>query len=209
MYVKDVKEGLVLSWDWMWAWVSQWGFFGVFLVSFIGSLSIIVPIPYTVIIFTLGLNGWNPLVLAASGGLGSALGELSGYALGYYGGKVISRERRRKMEYFVKLFGRYGPLLVFIFALTPLPDDLLFIPLGLLRYKFINMFIPCLLGKTLMCYILAGFGNVAKNVLLQLFGEENMLLTTIVTAVLLMVIFIILLRVDWEELFEKYVVKHK
>jgi len=194
-----------LSWEWLSTLATQWGFFGVFFTSFLGALSIIVPIPYTVIIFTLGMKGWNPLLLAVSGGLGSALGELSGYALGYYGGKIISEERRRKMEFFVKMFGRYGPVLVFIFALTPLPDDLLFIPLGLLRYKLLNMFIPCLLGKALMCYILAAFGNIAKDFLLPLIGEENMMTTTVITAILLTIIFVILLKVDWEKLFEKYV----
>lgn len=198
-----------MSWDWMFVLVNQLGFFGVFLASFIGALSIIVPIPYTVIIFTLGLGGWNPILLALAGGFGSALGEFSGYAVGYYGGKIISEKRRRKMEYFVKMFGRYGPLLVFVFALTPLPDDLLFIPLGLLRYKFLNMFVPCVLGKTLMCFILAGFGKVAKDVLLPFIGEENMMLTTVITAVLLTLIFIALLKVDWEKLFEKYVAKEE
>lgn len=196
-----------MSWDWMWALANQLGFFGVFLASLLGALSIFVPIPYTVIIFTLGLRGWNPLFLALAGGLGSALGEFSGYALGYYGGKVISEKRRRKMEYFVKMFGRYGPLLVFVFALTPLPDDLLFIPLGLLRYKFVKVFIPCFLGKVLMCFLLAAFGNAVKDILLPSIGEENMMFTTLVSAVLLTIIFIALLKVDWEKLFEKYVAK--
>jgi len=189
--------------------VSQFHFFGVFLISFIGALSIIVPIPYTVVIFTLGLNGWNPVFLAIAGGLGSALGEISGYALGYYGGKIISEKRRRKMEYFVKMFGRYGPFFIFLFALTPLPDDLLFIPLGLLRYKFVNVFFPSFLGKTLMCFLLAAFGNAVKDVLLPSIGEENMVLITVTTAILLTIVFIALLKVDWEKLFEKYVAKEK
>jgi len=205
LFIQLKEEGFNLSWEWLSTLATQWGFFGVFLTSFLGALSIIVPIPYTVIIFTLGMKGWNPLLLAVSGGLGSAFGELSGYALGYYGGKIISEERRRKMEFFVKMFGRYGPVLVFIFALTPLPDDLLFIPLGLLRYKLLNMFIPCLLGKALMCYILAAFGNITKDFLLPLIGEENMMTTTVITAILLTIIFVILLKVDWEKLFEKYV----
>ena len=58
------------------------------------------------------------------------------------------------MNYMVKLFDRYGPAAIFFFALTPLPDDLLFIPLGVMRYPFLKAFIPALFGKTLMMFIL-------------------------------------------------------
>ncbi|RLI20952.1 hypothetical protein DRO45_03000, partial [Candidatus Bathyarchaeota archaeon] len=55
------------------------------------------------------------------------------------------------------------------------------------------------------CYILAAFGNITKDFLLPLIGEENMMTTTVITAILLTIIFVILLKVDWEKLFEKYV----
>ncbi len=53
------------------------------------------------------------------------------------------------MKYMVKLFDKYGPATIFLFALTPLPDDLLFIPLGVMRYPFWKAFIPALFGKML------------------------------------------------------------
>jgi membrane protein YqaA with SNARE-associated domain len=194
--------------DWM-NFLLQFGYLGVFFVSFIGAASIIVPIPYTFVILWLSMSGsMNPLLLAIAGGTGSAIGEFSGYVLGYYGRNIIGKERQRKMNYMVKILNRYGPIAIFLFALTPLPDDLLFIPLGILRYSFIKAFIPCFLGKLLMCGILAYGGQLYYDVLRNVFGEmtwEMELLTSIITAVVLVLILVALFKIDWEKVLEKYV----
>jgi len=172
-------------------------------MSFIGASSIIFPIPYTIVIFLIA-SQYDPILLAVSGGTGAALGELTGYLLGFYGQRILSEERRRKMEALVKLFGRYGPLAIFIFALTPLPDDLLFIPLGIMRYRPIKAFVPALLGKIFMIFILAYFGRIGANVVLMIFGEGNMWVGMAITAVLLAIVLVLLLRVDWEKVLQKY-----
>ena len=201
---------------WVWQigeWVKSapphYQFLGVFFISFVGSLSIIFPIPYTLVILTLGSAGLNPVLLTVAGGLGSAIGEFSGYALGYYGARFVSKERRRKMNFFVKIFDKYGPLAVFLFALTPLPDDLLFIPLGILRYKFWKTFIPCLVGKFLMCFLLAYFGNLFRDLAILIFGEEESWIGMAITVAALLVVVYVLLKVDWEKIFEKYAGKRR
>ena len=184
----------------------QYSYFGVFVLSFVGTASIIIPIPYTLIIFTLSLTGqWNSSLLIIAGGLGSALGELTGYALGYFGRRIVSEERQRKMTYLVRVFDRYGPLAIFVFALTPLPDDLLFIPLGIMKYKFYKAFIPSLIGKLLMIFILVNSGNIAGNIFVSLFGEGGTLWGMIITTILLIVVIFALYRIDWEKLLRKYV----
>jgi membrane protein YqaA with SNARE-associated domain len=181
----------------------------VFAISFIGTASIIIPIPYTVLILTLSLSSaeWDPILLTISAGFGSALGEMVGYGLGYFGRKIVSEERQRKMEYLVKIFDRYGPLAIFVFALTPLPDDLLYIPLGLLKYKFYKAFIPTLIGKVLMIFIIVYFGRTARDTILLLFGESGAAIAIIITAILLFIIVIAMYRIDWERVFYKYVAK--
>lgn len=191
--------------EWLRNLAIQLGYPGVFLVSLIGAVSIVYPIPYTLVILWMGAI-LNPFFVAIAGGLGSAIGELFGYTLGYYGRAIISKERRRKMDYMLKVFNRYGPLAIFIFALTPLPDDLLFIPLGILRYKLLKIFIPSLLGKISMSFILAYGGQIFTNIIETLFGGSS-LLTTIVTSVLLILIMIVMLKIDWEKIFEKQVAK--
>ena len=183
----------------------QFRYAGVFLVSFIGTASIIIPIPYTLVILALSMNPeWDPLLLTLAGGLGSGVGEFSGYLLGYYGRSAISEERRRKMDFMMRLFRSYGAIAIFIFALTPLPDDLLFIPLGILRYSFVKAFIPSILGKILMCSILAYGGQVYGDVLSILFGGSG-LVGIIITAVLLTILLVAMFKIDWEKVFERYV----
>ena len=189
--------------EWMEQFAHQFGYFGVFLISLIGALSIIVPIPYTLVIYLLG-SFLNPLLVAVSGGLGSALGEFSGYVFGYYGRSVLSEERRRKMDYMMRVFHRYGFAAIFLFALTPLPDDLLFIPLGIMRYRFVKAFIPALLGKMLMCFILAYSGYLSIGIVKVVFGEGGWL-GVVITSAFLIIVIVAILKIDWERVFEKYV----
>jgi len=181
----------------------QFGYLGVFIISFIGSVSVVFPIPTTIVIFFLG-GVLDPFFVAVSGGLGAALGEFSGYTLGYYGRKIVNEQRKRKMDYIVKLFDKYGPATIFLFALTPLPDDLLFIPLGVMRYPFWKAFIPALLGKTLMTFILAYSGQQSIELIETVFGGSGWI-GTIITVALLIVIIVAMIKIDWETLFEKHV----
>jgi membrane protein DedA with SNARE-associated domain len=108
------------------------------------------------------------------------------------------------MEFMVKLFDKYGPAAIFFFALTPLPDDLLFIPLGVMRYPFWKAFIPALLGKTAMSFILAFAGQQSIEFIEVVFGGSG-LLGTVITVALLVVIIVAMIKIDWEKLFEKHV----
>lgn len=180
----------------------QFGYLGVFMISFIGSASVIFPVPYTIVIFFLG-GMLDPLFVAISGGLGSALGEFSGYVLGYYGRKIVNEERRRKMDYMLRIFEKHGPVTIFLFALTPLPDDLLFIPLGVMRYPFLRAFIPALLGKILMTFILAYSGQQSIEFIQSLFGGSGWI-GIVITFVLIIIVIIAMIKIDWEQLFEKH-----
>ena len=196
--------------DWMRNFAIQYGYFGVFLISLLGAMSIFIPIPYTVIIFILGSNSsFDPLLIAVAAGFGSTIGEFSGYLIGMGGRKVISDKYKKKMDFLTRLFKKYGAITIFIFALTPLPDDLLFIPLGVMRYSVTQVFIPALLGKFLSNLIIAYSGRLSLEIIRNIFGVESegisLLISIIVAIVLLVIVFIIMFKVDWEKRFAKYV----
>ena len=119
------------------------------------------------------------------------------------------------MEFMIKVFNKWGPLTVFVFALTPLPDDLLFIPLGMMRYSIPKAFVSALFGKVLMNFIVAYSGRFTKgfiyNVIRIVFGEPSDLLVTLVTAAiaiaLLIIVVVIMLRLDWEKIYYRHVEK--
>ena len=191
-------------WDWL-TYLQQFGYPGVFLISLIGALSIIFPIPYTVLLYALGAS-LDPVLLALSSGLGAALGEISGYYAGYYGRAIISEKMKRKMDFLVKIFMRYGAVTVFIFALTPLPDDLLFIPLGIMRYNLPKTLIAAFLGKLLMSLIIAYSGRFSFELITILFGDAG-IVSIVITLALLGLILLLMFRIDWEALFEQHFVK--
>jgi membrane protein DedA with SNARE-associated domain len=189
---------------------AQYGYAGAFLIALIGAASIFVPIPYTVVIFTLG-NHLDPIFLGLSAGLGSAIGEFTGYVLGAYGHKIISKNRLRKMEFMAKVFSKWGPLAIFAFALTPLPDDLLFIPLGMMRYSIAKAFVFALSGKILMNFIVAYGGRLTNETIQNFFGSGSDLISTLLTAligiILLVVIVVIMFKLDWEKIYYKHIEK--
>ncbi|MFW6110703.1 MAG: YqaA family protein [Thermoproteota archaeon] len=193
--------------DWMYNLAVQYGYFGIFLISLIGALSIFFPISYTVVIFALG-NTFEPLWIAVAAGLGSAVGEFSGYLLGLGGRQVINEKYEHKMEFLVKVFNRFGSVVIFLFALTPLPDDLLFIPLGVMRYDVKKAFIPAIIGKFFMNLIVAYSGRFTIKIIEDIFGIEgtgiSAVIGLVVGLVLLGVVFIGMFKVDWEKYFEKY-----
>jgi membrane protein YqaA with SNARE-associated domain len=200
--------------DWLYAFAIQYGYLGVFLISLIGAMSIFVPIPYTIVIFILGgLSSFDPLWIAVAAGIGSAIGEFSGYLLGVGGRKVIGDKYKKRMEFITKLFKKYGSVAIFVFALTPLPDDLLFIPLGVMRYSLLRAFIPALLGKFFSNLIIAYSGRLSLQIIGDLFGVEgegtSLLVGTVIGIVLLVIVFIIMFKLDWEKRFAKYVEEPK
>ncbi len=187
----------------------QYGYLGIFLISLLGSTSIIFPIPSSVVIFTLGgLDIFDPFLIAAAAGLGSVVGEFSGYLLGYGGRRFIGDRYRKKMDMLTRLFKRYGSVVIFVFALTPLPDDLLFIPLGVMRYSIIRSFVPALVGKFLSNLIIAYSGRLSITFIRDLFGAEgegaSILIGIVVALVLLVIILFIMFKVNWEKVVEKH-----
>ena len=115
------------------------------------------------------------------------------------------------MVFMVKDFDRFGPIAIFLSALTPLPDDLLFIPLGIMRYSLLRAFIPALIGKVSMNFIVAYSGRHAIQIIRDIFGEGSdwiaVLLGGVLEIGLLIIVIVVMFKVDWERIFMKYVKK--
>jgi len=198
--------------NWLLSLSSQYGYFGIFLISLIGALSIFFPIPYTVVIFTLG-QSFEPLWIAVAAGLGSAVGEFSGYLLGLGGRKAISEKYKKRMDLLVRVFNKFGPVVIFLFALTPLPDDLLFIPLGVMRYSIVRVFVPAVIGKFCMNLIVAYSGRFSIQIIRDVFGVESDWITALIgmvlAIILLIIVLIVMFKVDWEKYLENYLTEEE
>ena len=210
-----------------------WALLISFGICFLGSASIGFPVPFPFVLFSLsnsvylkysnmGLeitqilqtgSFWlEILFLALIGGLGSALGESTGYAVGY-GAKKITEERNSELLSNVDGFGKLilknqkrTPLYIFLFALTPLPDDILFLPLGMIKYPFWKCIIPGWLGKnfTTMLYccwpILVAIGFLTQGI--QSSDNSNIITEAILLLVTITVMFFIM-AFNWTKFLEK------
>ncbi|NIT59585.1 MAG: hypothetical protein GWN00_26205 [Aliifodinibius sp.] len=97
------------------------------------------------------------------------------------------------------LIEEYGMLAIFLFALLPLPDDLILIPLGVLRYDLRKALISMFIGKTLMCTFVAYAGKYSYSIVAEIFASSG-ILGGAVSLVLLVVILYGMIKIDWTKL---------
>jgi len=180
------------------------GYLGAFLVSLLGTLTVIFPVPYLIVIYLMGASqNYNPILLGLIGGLGATFGEITLYVLARVGRLALSEERKRKLEFFGELIRKYGAILVFIFAATPLPDDILYPILGLIKYDAMYVFLACFAGKALLTSGVAYAGELSIEVLDILIGEGS-IITQVILLILIIISVYIVLKVDWEEVFKRF-----
>jgi len=127
----------------------------VFISVILANASIFIYIPYPLILIAACQAKTNLIILTLVASIGAAIGELTGYIVGIIGDKSLSKNQKitanleKLREYADKNKGKVY-FLIFVYALTPLPDDIVMIPLGLMRFGFWRSFIFCFLGKLLL-----------------------------------------------------------
>ena len=129
------------------------GYPGVFFLSFLGSVSMVLPVPGLLAVCGLSV-GLNPFILGLLAGIGEAIGETSGYAIGYGGESFIERRGfylrlRRWME-------RRGTLVLLVVSMIPNPIfDIVGIAAGAVRFPLRRFMITIWIGKTLKGWLVA------------------------------------------------------
>lgn len=180
------------------------GFIAVFLLSLIGCLSV-VPIPYTYILFLIAMHyELNPIIVSLGGAFGSTLGETIAWFLGRASSSILRDTKYfKRIETIIKFTKSHSsitlPILTFIFALTPLPDKILFLPLGIVRYSVLRLLPAAFMGKMMMNIIIIitaqTWGVIGEEVL-----GLNELLMFIATTAMLIIIMSIIMFIKWEKI---------
>ncbi|MBI4214475.1 VTT domain-containing protein [archaeon] len=139
----------------------NFGYLGAFLAGLISSVSLFLPLPGFVAVFALA-SQLNPLAVGLLGGLGAAVGEMSGYLIGVGGQKLATRRNKkhaRWLHHVEEAFQRYhAGLVIFVFAATPLPFDFLGLFCGATGYPVKRFFAYTLAGK-LVKYLFIAFAG--------------------------------------------------
>jgi len=135
------------------------GYVGVFLMALIGSASPIWPLPGSWAVFIAAGLGLNPIILGLLGGLGEAIGELTGYTAGFGGQVALQRFKRYKqIEGWMRRWG--GPTIFVVSAIPNVFIKAATIAAGGLRYPIWKFFLFCWAGKTVksLAFAFAGYG---------------------------------------------------
>lgn len=175
--------------------VASYGYAGAFLISIFGNFTVFFPVPFVLTIYAFG-STLNPLTLGIVCGAGSTLGEFSAYLIGRGGRRVIDERYGKRLETAKLLVQRYGMAVIFAFAVLPLPDDLILIPLGMLRYNLKKAMTAMFLGKTIMCVAVAYAGRYSYTFIRDIFASSG-LLGGLASTLLLAAIVIALIKIDW------------
>ena len=123
-----------------------------FILAFLGGLSPIISIPYYLVIMAFGATGLNPYLLGLAGGIGVILGDSMFYAVGYNGKDLFSERFQEKFQKFFRWcvqrpFWLMSFLLFLYGALVPLPNTLIVISMGLMRFSYWKAIVPLALGN--------------------------------------------------------------
>lgn len=138
-------------------WLGRMGYVGAFLAGFLGAS---VPFFPSYILIPLMATQLNPLVVGVVSGIGAGVGQYLHYYIGLGGRFLFSPETRDRFERWRVRYGKYGVWLIIALAATPLtPDDVVWIPLGLMRYPRAKALIAGIVGKTILSlmYAYAGY----------------------------------------------------
>jgi len=182
------------------------GYLGLTIVSFFGSLIPFVPIPSFILVATMAAGEQFDIhVLVLIAAITSTAAKQIIFYASYGGRKIISEKTKKRMMPFQKLVKRYGGSAAFVAAATPIPDDLVYIPLGLAKYNPKRFFVATLLGKFVLYYVIVLISHymglsLLEPVLQQIDDPLPVYIGIIALGIAMTVVVILLLRLNWERI---------
>ena len=186
------------------------GYLGLTIVSFFGSLIPFVPIPSFVLVATMAVGEQFDIhVLVLIAAITSTAAKQIIFYASYGGRKIISEKTKKRMMPFQKLVKRYGASAAFVAAATPIPDDLVYIPLGLAKYNPKRFFIATLLGKFVLYYVIVLISHymglsLLEPVLREINDPLPIYIGIIALGIAMTLVVILLLRLNWEKILGKF-----
>jgi len=182
------------------------GYLGLTIVSFFGSLVPFVPVPSFLLLATMAVGTQFDIhILALIAAFTATAAKQIIFYISYGGRKIISEKTKKRMKPFQKLVKRYGGTAAFVAAATPIPDDIVYIPLGLAKYNPRKFFVATLLGKLVLCYVVVLISHymglsVLEPILEEIKDPLPVYVGIIILGAIMTITVILLLRLDWAKI---------
>ncbi len=186
------------------------GYIGLTLVSFFGSLVPFVPLPSFLLLATMSVGDqFNLHVIAFISAVTATGAKVIVFSVSYGGRKIISEKSKKRMRPFQRLVKKYGGGAAFFAAATPIPDDLIYVPLGLAKYNPKRFVIATFTGKLILSYVIVFVSHYMGLSLVEPFLEDIEDVSTIyigiaIFAAMMASIVILLLRLDWQRIMGRF-----
>jgi len=189
---------------------SEDGYLILALVNFFGSLIPFVPLPGFLLLATMSVgNQYDLHVLALLSAITATVAKQIIFFVSFSGRKIMNEKTRKRMRPFERLVKKYGGAAAFVAAATPIPDDIIFVPLGLAKYNPKRFFIATLTGKIVLSYIIVLISHYVGLSFIEPFLENiddttPVYIGIIIFGAIMTAIIVLLLKLDWVRIMGKF-----
>ncbi len=140
------------------------GYIFLFLLATFGGLSSLTVSSLYASLVTFAAGGLDPWLLGIVTGSGVTIGDSFFYLLGYQGRAITSGKLQKIFQKISRWISKSPdwlvPVIVFAYAgLTPLPNDILTVSLGMAKVAWRKIILPLLLGNIILMTIMA-YGTI-------------------------------------------------
>ena len=142
----------------------EYGIIGLFLNSLLAATAI--PLPTEILTSALLIGGENIVLVAITLIIGSTIGGILNYFIGFGGNKLIKKMKKKsdvekQDKNHNKLLDKFGWSAIFFAAWIPIVGDLILISAGVKKMKFIKFSIFIISGKIIKTIIVVlGLGSI-------------------------------------------------
>lgn len=180
--------------------------FVFFIIFVISVIPILTPPTWIVIVSAYSLNDQlNPLLLSMIGASAAIAGRLILLQLSTVGRKAINDKRKNSLDKFRKYLEktRYGYLIgTLLFAILPLPSNMLFISYGLMKAKSIGIVVGFWLGRFVAYIIMINLSQYFFNSFKEYINSD--ILSLIFIDILGILMTLLMLLIDWNILLSNH-----
>ena len=176
----------------------------IFIISLISNSIPYLSVPYLIFLVTLSTQYSHPLQLfglAVASALGATFGKAAIYVIGRGASKLASEKTRENMKKFSQLAKKWGWLLIFLAAATPIPDDVVYIPLAFSGFSIWLYTVAIALGKIVLKTAIVFLGSSVAWII-QESGLDFAIIPIMVA--ISVIVMIIIARINWSNIIDTY-----
>lgn len=182
-------------------------FFGIFiLLVTINAMPILMPPSWIVLssFYATDQNINNIFVLVLVGATGSLIGRIILFQISSYFRIFLGKERTSNLDNLHEFFKvkKYGYFFAsFLYALSPLPSNIMFITYGIMKSHSLGIFLGFWAGRVISYYVLISTSSIVLKPLMEIFSSRLLEILVIDIAGILSIV--VFTSINWMKLIKE------